>query len=199
MAMRDGGMGVVIPVAAGIASAIPAAWGLITGDVSGATTLAGLGLVFTAVVLVSVPDRSGIATHTPRKAILIAMLAGVFFASSFFFLSQTHPESGLWPTVSLRLVSATLLTIGALVWTRGILPPRPAALDTAVAGVLEVLATIFVLFAVQLGPVAVAAVVIGLYPGVTAGLARIFLGERLAWHQIAGIFMALAGMGLLSL
>ncbi len=89
-----------------------------------------------------------------------------------------------------------MLTIGALAWTRGVLPPRPAALDTAVAGVLEVLATIFVLFAVQLGPVAVAAVVIGLYPGVTAGLARIFLGERLAWHQVFGIFMALGRDGI---
>ena len=62
----------------------------------------------------------------------------------------------------------------------------------------QIVATIFVLFAVQLGPVAVAAVVIGLYPGVTAGLARIFLGERLARHQVVGIVLALAGIALLS-
>jgi len=198
-AMRDGGMGIVIPIAAGIASAIPAVWGLVTGDVSGATTLGGLAVVFVAVMLVSVPDRSGKATHTPPKAIFFAALAGVFFASSFFFLSQTDPASGLWPTASLRLVSATLLVIGALASTRGILPPRSVALDTVAAGVLEVVATIFVLIAVQLGPIAVAAVVIGLYPGVTAGLARVFLGERLAWHQVVGIFMALAGIALLAL
>jgi drug/metabolite transporter (DMT)-like permease len=198
-ALRDGGMGIVIPVTAGAASAIPAVWGLITGDVSGAVTLAGLGLVFSAVVLVSVPDRSGVAKHTPPKALVLAALAGTFFATSFFFLSQTDPAAGLWPTASLRLVSASLLVIGALARTGGILPPRSVALDTAAAGVLEIVATIFVLFAVQLGPIAVAAVVIGLYPGVTAGLARIFLGERLAYHQLVGILLALAGIALLSI
>jgi drug/metabolite transporter (DMT)-like permease len=198
MALRDGGMGIVIPVTAGVASAIPALWGLVTGDVGGVVTLAGLALVFSAVLLVSVPDRSGQTTHTPPRATALAMFAGGMFASSFFFLAQTGAASGLWPTVSLRIVSAALLVAGALAWTRGVLPPRAVALDTVVAGVLEILATIFVLFAVQLGPVAVAAVVIGLYPGVTAGLARVFLGERLAYHQYAGIVLALVGIALLS-
>jgi drug/metabolite transporter (DMT)-like permease len=198
-ALRCGGMGIVIPVTAGIASAIPAAWGLLTGELAGAVTVAGLVIVFTAVVLVSVPDPSGNAVATPPRALAYAVAAGTFFASSFFFLSQTEPSAGAWPIVSVRLTSATLLVIGALITTRGILPPRSVAADTTAAGVLEALATVFVLLAVQMGPISVAAVVIGLYPGVTAGLARVFLGEKLAWHQLLGIVLALAGIAMLSI
>jgi drug/metabolite transporter (DMT)-like permease len=192
-------MGVVIPIVAGVASAIPAAWGLISGSLSGAVTYAGLVTVFAAVVLVSIPGNHPDARRTPPKALAGALLAGSCFAASFFFLSGTDPGSGLWPTVSLRVASTALLAIGALATTRGILPPRAVAVDTVTAGVMELVATFFVLFAVQAGPVAVAAVVIGLYPGVTATLARVFLRERLAAHQVVGVVVALGGIALLSI
>lgn len=199
IALRQGSMGIIMPIVAGIASAIPAIWGLISGDLTGAATFGGLVAVFVAVVLVSIPGSHPDVHRTPPKALATAILAGSCFAASFFFLSNTDPGSGLWPTVSLRVASTVLLGIGALVTTRGILPPRPVASDTVTAGVMELVATFFVLFAVQMGPIAVAAVVIGLYPGVTAALARIFLHEKLAYHQILGIFVALFGIALLSI
>lgn len=199
IALRHGSMGVVMPIIAGIASAIPAIWGLATGTLSGAVTYAGLAAVFAAVMLVSIPGSHPDTRRTPPKALVTAALAGACFASSFFFLSNTDPGSGLWPTVTLRIASTLLLVVGALVTTRGILPPRAVAVDTATAGVMELVATFFVLFAVQSGPVAIAAVVIGLYPGVTAALARIFLHEKLAIHQVFGIFVALLGIALLSI
>ncbi len=153
--------------------------------------------MFAAILLVSVPRAEG-HEPLPARALGFSLAAGVLFSASFILLSHTTHASGLWPAVTLRLVSAPLLTAGALITTRRALPGRGVLGATVAAGVVETIATVFMLLAVQSGPIAIAAVVGSLYPAVTTLLARVFLREHLARHQVAGLFIALAGITLLS-
>ncbi|MCE5192050.1 MAG: DMT family transporter [Actinomycetia bacterium] len=196
-ALRAGRMGVVAPITAAIGASLPVLYGTLAGERLPLISIAGLAVVFAAILLVSIPRADG---HEPlsRSALGFSVMAGVFFSGSFILLSNTTPASGLWPAVALRIVSVAVLATGALLTTHGVLPGRHVLGATIAAGLVETAATVFMLLAVQSGPIAVAAVVGSLYPAVTALLARAALDERLARHQIAGLGIALAGVVLLS-
>ncbi|TDB38172.1 MAG: DMT family transporter [Actinobacteria bacterium] len=196
-ALRAGRMGVVAPITAAIGASLPVLYGTLIGERLAAMSVSGLAVVFVAILLVSIPRAEG---HEPlsRVALGFSILAGVFFSGSFILLSNTGAASGLWPAVILRVVSVGVLGTGALITTRGLVPARPVLLATIAAGLVETVATVFMLLAVQSGPIAVAAVVGSLYPAVTALLARVTIKEHLARHQIVGLGVALIGIALLS-
>ncbi len=197
-ALRAGRMGVVAPITASLSASIPVVYGMLTGESLPLINMLGLAVVFAAILLVSIPKAEG---HEPlsKAALGFALMSGLFFSGSFILLSNTTASSGLWPAVTLRLVSAGTLTLGALLITRGVVPVRSVLGATIVAGLVETIATVFMLLAVQNGPIAVAAVVGSLYPAVTALLARVVLKEHLARHQIVGLAVALGGIALLSM
>ncbi len=196
-ALRAGRMGVVAPITAAIGASLPVLYGTLAGDRLPLMSVAGLAVVFVAILLVSIPRVHG---HEPlsRAALGFSVMAGVFFSGSFILLSNTTSASGLWPAVALRVVSVSVLGVGSLVTTRGLLPARPVLPATIAAGLVETVATVFMLLAVQSGPIAIAAVVGSLYPAVTALLARVTIKEHLARHQIVGLGIALVGIALLS-
>jgi len=196
-ALRAGRMGVVAPITAAIGASLPVLYGTLIGQRLTLNGTIGLAVVFAAILLVSIPRIQG---HEPlsRSALGFSVLAGVFFSGSFILLSNTTAASGLWPAVALRVVSVTLLGSASLIATRGLVPVRSVLPAVIAAGLVETTATVFMLLAVQSGPIAVAAVVGSLYPAVTALLARITIKEHLARHQIVGLGIALAGIALLS-
>ena len=67
------------------------------------------------------------------------------------------------------------------------------------AGVLDATANVAILSAIRIGPLAVAAVVGGLYPVATILLARVVLTERLKRHQMVGVALALIAVVLTAL
>lgn len=196
-ALRAGRMGVVAPITAAIGASLPVLYGTLVGERLAPLGTAGLAVVFVAILLVSIPRAEG---HEPltRAALGFSVLAGVFFSGSFILLSNTTAASGLWPAVALRVVSVTVLGTGSLLTTRGLVPARPVLPAVIAAGLIETTATVFMLLAVQSGPIAVAAVVGSLYPAVTALLARVTIKEHLARHQIVGLGIAIVGITLLS-
>lgn len=196
-ALRAGRMGVVAPITAAIGASLPVLYGTLVGERLAPLGTAGLAVVFVAILLVSIPRAEG---HEPltRAALGFSVLAGVFFSGSFILLSNTTAASGLWPAVALRVVSVTVLGTGSLLTTRGLVPARPVLRAVIAAGLIETTATVFMLLAVQSGPIAVAAVVGSLYPAVTALLARVTIKEHLARHQIVGLGIAIVGITLLS-
>ncbi|PKQ21176.1 MAG: hypothetical protein CVT66_01625 [Actinobacteria bacterium HGW-Actinobacteria-6] len=197
-ALRAGRMGVVAPITAAIGASLPAIYGAIIGERLAPLSILGLAVVFAAILLVSIPRVEG---HEPlsRAALGFAVTAGVFFSGSFILLSNTTSASGLWPAVALRVVSVTILSTGALITTRGLIPNRAVLPATITAGLVETGATVCMLLAVQSGPIAIAAVVSSLYPAITALIARVTIKEHLARHQVVGLFIALIGIALLSL
>ncbi|KAF0206907.1 MAG: hypothetical protein FD171_2145 [Actinobacteria bacterium] len=196
-ALRAGRMGVVTPITAAIGASLPVIYGTLIGERLAPLGMVGLAVVFVAILLVSIPRIEG---HEPlsRAALGFSVMAGVFFSGSFILLSNTTAASGLWPAVVLRVVSVTVLGSSALLTTRGIVPARAVLPSVIAAGLIETTATVFMLLAVQSGPIAVAAMVGSLYPAVTALLARVTIKEHLARHQIVGLGIAIVGIMLLS-
>tara|TARA_B110000196_G_C20462936_1_gene350162 strand:- start:30 stop:347 length:318 start_codon:yes stop_codon:yes gene_type:complete len=98
----------------------------------------------------------------------------------------------MWPLVASRALSIPLLLLVNLVANRGIRFNRKDLAGTLVAGIMEMLASILLLWALRRGPVAIAGVFGSLYPASTVLLAWMLLGERLRSVQKAGVCLALA-------
>jgi drug/metabolite transporter (DMT)-like permease len=108
--------------------------------------------------------------------------------------------------VVMRVVGLVLLIAGLLVlWLRQ--PTKPfieSLTDWKLAGLVilagmgDVLGNVTFLIATRSGALAIAAVLTALYPVGTILLARVFLKERIALSQGAGIVLALGACALLA-
>jgi len=127
------------------------------------------------------------------------VLAGASFACSLVSLSLTLPASGFAPLLIARTVGTVIMAIALIVRRRDMKLDREAVRMALGAGLLDATANVVMLSAIRIGPLAVAAVVGGLYPVATMLLARMVLGERLKRHQAFGVAMALAAVVLTAL
>lgn len=194
-----GRMSVVAPITAVGSALVPVAWGLATGERPSAIALAGVAVSLPAVALVSrVPSDADSAVVSARGEVLMAAGAGVCFGIALVLFSEAADDTGLWPLVTSRAVSATLLGAGALVAGRLPMPSRDAVPVIVGTGVLDITANSFYFFGVSTGLVSLVAVLASLYPAGTVALARVVLHERLSRHQLAGMAMAVVGAALIA-
>lgn len=194
-----GRMSVVAPITAVGSALVPVAWGLATGERPSAIALAGVAVSLPAVALVSrVPSDADSAVVSARGEVLMAAGAGVCFGIALVLFSEAAEDTGLWPLVTSRAVSATLLGAGALVAGRLPMPSRDAVPVIVGTGVLDITANSFYFFGVSTGLVSLVAVLASLYPAGTVALARVVLHERLSRHQLAGMAMAVVGAALIA-
>ncbi len=195
-ALARGRMSVVAPMTAALAGAIPATIDVARGTPLGPTTGIGVVLALVAIIVVTAAPSADDGVVTKPSAVPLALVAGVGFAGSFLALANTTLASGLWPLVGARVVSVTLLA--ALATARSGTPfvTPEARRATLMAGVFDSCASITMLTAIRIGPLAVAAVLGSLYPIVVVLLARFVLGERLRWLQRAGVAGALVAVAL---
>ncbi|HEV1998682.1 MAG TPA: DMT family transporter [Candidatus Dormibacteraeota bacterium] len=205
-----GKMSLVAPVAA-CGAMLPVLFSLATGQVPRTLTLAGLTSALVGVVLASMTSASGTqgAAEHPREAALAAIGAAVCFGLFLLLLgraAQLEPHSALWLSLCTRLASVPTLALGLLLtrtplpWSR--LNPRHHLGRLAVialVGLGDATANTLFALANTIGVLAVVAVLGSLYPLVTAGLARVRLGELLSPRQKAGAGLAMLGVVLVSL
>jgi drug/metabolite transporter (DMT)-like permease len=189
-AMSKGKMSVVAPIAAATGAAIAALYGSVFDERLGLVPVVGIVAAIVSIVLIcSEGPREG---NTPPRAIWLAVLSGGFFGILFVSLAFTSTNAGMWPLVASRALSIPLLLLVNLVANRGIRFNRKDLAGTLVAGIMEMLASILLLWALRRGPVAIAGVFGSLYPASTVLLAWMLLGERLRSVQKAGVCLALA-------
>jgi drug/metabolite transporter (DMT)-like permease len=211
-ALAIGTMGVVSPVTAVLAAAVPVAFGVARGERPAALAVLGIAFAMLAVVLVSAATPRPTAEDTdaplarPEKArrfppgVPEAIGAGIAFGFLFIGLSQTRAEAGLFPMLAMRLTSLGLLAGGGMLVRQPMRVSRPAFRTIAFAGALDMIANVlFVIAAHSGGALSVVAVVASLYPAGTVALAAIVLRERLVRVQWAGVAMAFAGVVCISL
>ncbi len=199
-ALGSGPISVVSPLAAILVAGIPVGVGLALGERPGAIALVGALLALIAVVLVSreATDEDVTPHRFTVKVAWLTVGAGVAFGMNFVILDQVPVEAELWPLVFGRLAATAIVVLAAvvtanLVFERGV-PLRLALL----AGVLDTVANIATLLALQSSLLSLAGVLIALYPAATVLLAIAVLRERVTRWQTIGMVLALVSVAMIA-
>jgi len=182
--LARGQMSVVGPVSAVGAAVVPVAAGVALGERPGLVAIAGVLVALPAIVLVA---SSGQVRGKLRGGLLDGLLAGLAFGILFVGLAQAGRNAGLWPVAS-EQTGALLVTLAVAAKSRQPLriPLRAAGLPVF-AGASGMAATLAYFYATHFSMLAIAAVLVSLYPGVTVLLARTLLHERFSPAQRAGL------------
>ena len=182
--LARGQMSVVGPLSAVGAAVVPVAAGVALGERPSVLAVAGVLVALPAIVLVA---ASGSVRGKLGAGLLDGLAAGVAFGILFIGLAQAGRNAGLWP-VACEQTGTLLLTLGVAVKTREPLriPVRAAGLPVLV-GASGMAATLAYFYATHFSMLAIAAVLVSLYPGITVLLARMLLHERFSPAQRAGL------------
>ena len=199
-----GPISILSPLGAIVSALIPMAFGVfVVGEKF--SEFGYLALIGILVAVGLVGFSPGADVRLPSiKGLLLSIGAGASIGLVLIFLDQTPSDSGLTPIVFLRAFSAItigLFLLASLVISKG--APRQGAsprlwLAAGTAGILDSTANILFLNAIRLGELSAVAVLTALYPLGTIILARIFLKEKIAKLQLAGVLLALACSALLA-
>jgi len=196
--LARGRMGLVAPISAVGAAALPVMAGVAFGDRPSWLAWVGMLAALPGIWLVSresVPDRA-----VPARAALVdGGVAGVGFGVLFIALGQIADDAGLLPLAANQAVGA-ILTVAAAASLRQPWRPARAALGWgAASGVLGATGTLAFVLATGATTLGIAGVLASLYPAITVILAAGFLKERVGAGQRAGIgicTLAVAAMAL---
>lgn len=198
-ALASGRMGIVSPLTAIPAAALPVAAGALRGEPLGTLQLSGIALALAATALVSAaPGEASGGRRALYRSVLLALGSGVLLGGFYIFLAYAGPAGGLLPLVGARCASL-LFIAGAAAVTRTAMPrSRPLIGLIAAGGLLDGGANVLYLLSLHAGTLAIAAVLTSLYPASTVLLARYALGERLRRRQKAGVLCAIFGAALIA-
>lgn len=196
-AMAHGLISLVVPVTAVVGAVSPVAYALARGERPGAVTFAGILLALAAIAVVSA--LPGAATAFSAPVVLQSVAAGLCFGAFIVLVSRASEDAGMWPILFSRTTSSLGLVVLALAFTGRRREGLGRVLPACVAvGTLEGAGIVALLLALQRGPLAVASVLLSLYPVGTVLLAMFVLHERLTRHQLAGVGLALCSVILIS-
>ena len=182
--LARGQMSVVGPVSAVGAAVVPVVAGVALGEHPSVLAVAGVLVSLPAIVLVA---ASGSVRGKLGGGLVDGLAAGLAFGILFVGLAQAGRNAGLWPVAS-EQTGALLPVLAVAVKSRVPLriPVRAAGLPV-LAGASGTAATLSYFYATHFAMLAIAAVLVSLYPGFTVLLARVVLQERFSPAQRAGL------------
>ena len=182
--LARGQMSVVGPVSAVGAAVVPVVAGVALGEHPSVLAVAGVLVSLPAIVLVA---ASGSVRGKLGGGLVDGLAAGLAFGILFVGLAQAGRNAGLWPVAS-EQTGALLPVLAVAVKSRVPLriPVRAAGLPV-LAGASGTAATLSYFYATHFSMLAIAAVLVSLYPGFTVLLARVILHERFSHAQRAGL------------
>lgn len=215
-ALAVGTMGVVSPIAA-LGVVVPVAAGLATGHLPSAVVAAGFVLAIAGVVAASGPERSAGRSLTP---VVLAIIAAVCFGGALLFIARGAAVSPLMTMVGMRMASVSALAglflvrrlrgLGSAIDARGGTAAGPSSalrrLRTSArlwaivmaAGLFDVSANLTFGLASTAGALTIVAVLGSVYPAVTVLLARVVHRELLTRTQQIGVTVAVVGVALIA-
>lgn len=194
--LATGTMSLVAPITGVVAVIVPVAYGVEQGERPAELQIVGIGLAIAAVSLLSAVGGS--RARLSRASLLLAIAAGLAFGTFYVAFAQTSAAANLWPLLSARGASVTVLLLLSVVLRQA---PRLGATPPPIivgAGVCDVTANALYLIAVHGGLLSIVAVLVSLYPASTVFCSLVFLHERLRASQVAGLAVALAAVVLIS-
>ncbi|WP_404383086.1 DMT family transporter [Knoellia locipacati] len=193
-ALASGTMGVVAPVAS-MGVVVPVALGVASGEAPSPWVWVGILVAVVGIVLASGPELSGAVSPRP---VLLAGMAAVCFGTALFALDRAARDSLLMALWGMRATSVTLFVVVALSLRSVGGTARRDLPQLALIGFADLLANALFATASSRGQVSIASVLGSLYPVATILLARLVLGERLRPIQQVGVLCALAGAAVIS-
>jgi drug/metabolite transporter (DMT)-like permease len=183
-----GAMGILVPVAVGLAR----------GEEPAALQALGAAIAIPAAVLVARdPDPEWRAAN--RRSIGLAALSALGFGVFLTLIDEVAEKDPAWTITAARVGGVTALGVAAL-YARPRLPDARGAVLVALLaiGVFDVLANSLYALATTHAILPLVAVTGSLYPAVTVLLARFLLGERLARSQRIAFGFAILGVVLIA-
>lgn len=187
-------MGIVAPMTAVIAAALPVLFAIISAGLPGNRQLGGFVIAFAGIWTIS---RQGRDARLATRALLLSLIAGIGFGLFYIFIDQVSESAVFWPLVITRLTSTALLSLILLRRRQAI--RRPLNLPhLALTGILETGGSIFFALASASGRLDIAAVLSSLYPAATVFLAWLVLKERLSSRQWVGVAATLSAIVLIT-
>ena len=192
--LSTGRMGVVSPIST-LSAVIPLTFAFISGERPTIIQIAGMGIALLGAFCASGPD---IVNGLPIKPLLFGLGAALGFGIALTFMAQGSKTSSLMTMTSMRVISVSICILIALRYrTIGGFGKSDIKI-LVVIGVTDFVANLLLGVATTKGLVSVAMVLGGLFPIVTSLLAFKFLHERLHKAQYLGIFLAVAGVSVIS-
>jgi drug/metabolite transporter (DMT)-like permease len=196
-ALSIGTMSIVAPIAA-CSVLIPFSLALARGERPSALALGGAALAVVGIVAASVEERRS-DVRARGRAIVIAVASAVAIGVFMYFLGRGGQAGSSYSTLlGARIVSLALLG-GAVMTARARLrQPAPTLAQIAAVGLGDVGANTLFTLAADRALLAIVSVLGSVYPVATVILAHLVLGERITRVQKAGVLVALAGVGAVS-
>jgi drug/metabolite transporter (DMT)-like permease len=191
-----GAMGVVSPITAVLAAAVPVVYGAVRHTMPSTLASCGIALALVAVIAISAAPAGN--REQARRGVPEAGAAGALFGIFFIVLAQTRADAGLYPLLGARTASFIAFALAGTLLRMSFRPARAAIGIIIAGGVCDMLANVLYVIAVHGGSLAIVAVLSALYPASTVALAAIFLHERLRPLQWSGVVLAIAGVALIS-
>jgi len=189
-------IGVVAPVSAVVAAAIPVMLGVIVGgERLHVGQIGGIVVGLAAIALIN--GGGGIPTKAARTAVGLAIVAGIGFGL-FFVFNHAGSSGGVTTFVSGRFGSACTSFCFALLSRVSPLPRRSVLPIIALGGSFDGIGVVLYLFATFHGLLSLSAVLTSFYPAFTVLCARLFIGEKLAAIQLLGAALAIAAVALIA-
>lgn len=194
--LASGRMGLVAPLSAVLAAALPVIVGAFTQGLPDVFQFIGFGFALAGVWLLSRPEG---ALNFHLNELTLPVMAGVGFGLFFIFMDRANERTVFWPIVAARVASVLLMTLTARVNGQPLWPERAHLPLIALAGLLDAGGNAFFTLATQTGRLDVASVLSSLYPASTVALAWVILKERLTRPQWLGVAAALIAIVLIAL
>lgn len=196
-ALAMGAMGLTAALTGLLTALVPVVFELFHESLPSPLTAVGLAAGCVAIWLIThSPGSAGSAS--PRKALLLGAGAGAGFGAQLILFKMASPGGVLWALTSARIAGVAGLLL-VIVIARPVRPWQNFWLIGILSGLLDTLGNLFYILTAQFGRLDVAAVICSLYPAGTILLAALLLHERPTRRQIAGMALALATVGILSL
>jgi drug/metabolite transporter (DMT)-like permease len=196
--LARGRMGLVAPISAIGAVALPVLVGVALGERPSWLVWVGVLTALPGIWLVSretTPDRPA----RTRGALFDGATAGAGFGILFVALAQISDNAGLLPLAANQLVGA-IATLVVVISLRQPWRPRRGVVGWGSAsGVLGASGTLAFMVATETTSLGITAVLASLYPAITVLLAASLLGERIGTGQRTGIGVCTIAVATLAL
>lgn len=196
--LARGRMGLVAPISAVGAAALPVLVGAAHGERPGWLVWVGMIAALPGIWLVSrdtTSDRPG----SSRGALVDGALAGAGFGILFIALAQISQNAGVLPLAANQLTGAILTMVVAASLRQPWHPRRGVVGWGSSSGVLGASGTLAFMVATGTTSLGIAAVLASLYPAVTVLLAASLLRERICIGQRAGLGVCTLAVATLAL